>query len=113
MEAVDKSLQLHRNIKQSFLLLLDMVFVVAAMYMAIALRLGHTQFHLGPVEIACGIATVILSSIIFLRLGLYRAVIRFIGLQASWAIVRGVSYSTLVLGGALFFSRAEKWGQRN
>lgn len=107
VEASERLVQLPRNIKQSFLLCLDMVFVSTAMYSAIALRLGHTDFSLGPVEIGCGVATVTLSSIIFLRLGLYRAVIRFMGQQATWAIVRGVSYSTLVLGAAIFFSRAE------
>jgi len=39
------------------------------------------------------------SAIIFLRLGLYRAVVRFMGHQAVIAIVKGVSLSTLVLAG--------------
>ena len=36
-------------------------------------------------------------------MGLYRAVIRFMGQQAVWAIIRGVSYSTMVLGACIFF----------
>ena len=40
---------------------------------------------------------------IFLRLGLYRAVIRFMGQQAIWAVITAVSYSTLVLGATVFF----------
>ena len=84
-----------------------MVFVSAAMWSAIAIRYGHTHFPLGTVEVLCGIFTVLASAVIFLRLGLYRAVIRFMGQQAIWAIITAVSYSSLVLGAAVFFTRAE------
>ncbi len=104
--ALEKLIQLPRNIKQALLLSLDMVFVCAAIWSAIALRHGHTQFFIGPVEIACAIATTLVSAVIFLRLGLYRAVIRFMGQQAIWAIIRGVSYSTMVLGATIFFTQA-------
>lgn len=104
--ALEKLIELPRNIKQALLLSLDMIFVNAAMWSAIALRHGHTQFFIGPVEIACAVIATVISAVIFLRLGLYRAVIRFMGQQAIWAIIRGVSYSTLVLGAAVFFSQA-------
>jgi FlaA1/EpsC-like NDP-sugar epimerase len=104
--AGEKLIELPRNIKQALLLMLDMVFVNAAIWSAIALRHGHTHFFVGPVEITCAIVTTVVSAIIFLRLGLYRAVIRFMGQQAVWAIVRGVSYSTMVLGATIFFSQA-------
>lgn len=105
-EALEKMVQLPRNIKQACLLVLDMVFVAAAMWLAIAIRWGHTHFHLGPVEYACGAATVLLSAVVFLRLGLYRAVIRFMGQQAIWAVLTAVSYSSLILGATVFFSQA-------
>ncbi|MCX2981178.1 polysaccharide biosynthesis protein [Halieaceae bacterium IMCC14734] len=104
--AFEKMLELPRNIKQILLLLLDMFFVCAAMWAAIAMRLGTVDFNIGVIEIVCAAATVVISAIIFLRLGLYRAVIRFMGQQAAWAIVRGVSYSTMVLGACIFFSQA-------
>ena len=106
-DALEKLIDLPRNIKQACLLLLDMVFVSVAMYAAVALRYGHLEFNLGPIEISAGIVTLIVSAIIFLRLGLYRAVIRFMGQQAIWAIITAVSYSTLVLGAVVFFTRAE------
>ena len=46
-ESVEKSFELPRNIKQALLLVLDMVFVGAAMWSAIALRYGHTDFFIG------------------------------------------------------------------
>jgi FlaA1/EpsC-like NDP-sugar epimerase len=106
-DALEKLIELPRNIKQAFLLLLDMVFVTGAMWSAVAFRLGRTDLHFGGVEIFCAVFTVLASAIIFLRLGLYRAVIRFMGQQAIWAVLIGVSYSTLVLASAVFFTQAD------
>jgi FlaA1/EpsC-like NDP-sugar epimerase len=106
-DILQKAVELPRNIKQACLFSLDMVYVTAAMWLAVALRFGHLDFHLGPVEYACGAVTLILSAMVFLRLGLYRAVIRFMGQQAIWAIVTAAGYSTLILGATVFFTRAE------
>ncbi len=105
--ALEKLVELPRNIKQAFLLVLDMAFVSAAMWASVALRLGHTQFQITPIEYACAAITTLVSAVIFLRLGLYRAVIRFMGQQAIWAIIRGVSYSTTVLAASIFFTQAQ------
>lgn len=106
IESVEKGFELPRNIKQAFLLSLDMVFVVAAMWLAIALRLGDTHFQLTATEIVVCLGTIVISAIVFLRLGLYRAVIRFMGQQAIWAVIRGVSYSALGLAALIFFTQA-------
>lgn len=105
-DALEKLIELPRNIKQALLLGLDMLFVSAAMWAAVAIRHGHTQITFGPVEIFCGAFTVFASAIIFLRLGLYRAVIRFMGQQAIWAVITAVSYSTLVLAASVFLTQA-------
>ena len=106
-EIVQKVVELPRNVKQACLLLLDMVYVTAAMWAAVALRYGPVNYHLGPVEYACGLVTIGVSAVVFLRLGLYRAVIRFMGQQAIWAIIKAAGYSTLILGATVFFARAE------
>ncbi len=105
-EAAGKVIELPRNIKQTCLLAMDMVFVTASMWAAVALKLGNTGFYFGPVEIMCGLFTLMASAFIFLRLGLYRAVIRFMGQQAIWAVITAVSYSTLMLAGSIFFTQA-------
>ena len=105
--ALEKLVELPRNIKQSMLLGVDMAFVCAAMWLAVAFRFGHTDFVLGPIEYACAAITLAATSIIFLRQGLYRAVIRYMGQQAIWAIITAVSYSTLVLGASIFFTQAD------
>ena len=104
--AVEKMIQLPRNIKQALLLMLDIAFVATALWSARALRYWQTDvvpLPIGATEITIAAVTMVLSAIIFLRLGLYRAVIRFMGQQAVWAIIRGVSYSTMVLGACIFF----------
>ncbi len=106
-DVLEKLVELPRNIKQACLLTLDMAFVSLSMWGAIAFRYGHTNFHLGTLEFAGGVFVVLASAIIFLRLGLYRAVIRFMGQQAIWAILTAVSYSTLVLGATIFFTQAQ------
>ena len=106
-DALEKMIELPRNIKQTFLLLMDMFFVTGAMWAAVALRMGGANFHLGSVEVFCALFTVLFSAIIFLRLGLYRAVIRFMGQQAIWAVITAVSYSTLLLGALVFLSQAD------
>jgi len=106
-DILQKVVELPRNIKQACLLSLDMVFVTAAMWSAVTLRYGDLNYHLGPIEYACGVVTIVASAIVFLRLGLYRAVIRFMGHQAIWAIITAAGYSTLILGATIFFARAE------
>ena len=66
---------------------LDMAFVGSAIWSARALRYWQTDAippELGPIEIACAVITMLVSAVIFLRLGLYRAVIRFMGQQAVY-----------------------------
>ena len=106
-DTVQKVVELPRNIKQACLLSLDMLYVTAAMWFAVAWRYGHMDFQLGPVEYTCGVVTIITSAIVFLRLGLYRAVVRFMGQQAIWAIITAAGYSTLILGATIFFTRAD------
>lgn len=106
-DVLEKVVELPRNIKQACLLSLDMVYVAAAMWAAVIFRYGHLDVELGFTEYACAVVTILLSAIVFLRLGLYRAVIRFMGQQAIWAIVTAVSYSAVILGAAVFVTRAE------
>ena len=106
-DAVEKLVELPRNIKQAPLLALDMVFVSAAMWGAVILRYGNSQFAPGSIEVLCAAITIVVSAIIFLRLGLYRAVIRFMGQQAIWAVITAVTYSTLVLASTVFLLQAD------
>ncbi|MDX1736447.1 MAG: polysaccharide biosynthesis protein, partial [Halioglobus sp.] len=104
-DLVEKIIELPRNIKQACLLTLDMVYVAAAMWGS--LRWGDAQFGDGVGVYAAALAALAVSAVIFLRLGLYRAVIRFMGQQAIWAILTAVTYSALVFGVLMLVAAAE------
>jgi len=102
----EKGIELPRNIKQALLLCMDMVFVTIAISAGILARYGGWHITVGVAELTCLLLTILVTSIIFLRLGLYRAVVRFMGQQAIWAIIRGVSYSAIALACLIFLTQA-------
>ncbi len=83
-----------RRFKQFVMLVADVVAIPVALWTAFALRYGGVNSH---VPVALYFATVLSSVPIFIRIGLYRAVIRFLGMQAVLAIVLGVGFSTAVI----------------
>ena len=99
-------IEIPRNVKQGLMLTLDLSLVAMALTVAYGYPFAQPLAVPGAVELACGVLTLIGSGVIFLRMGLYRAIIRFMGQQAILAFIQAVSYSTLVLGAAVFFTQA-------
>jgi FlaA1/EpsC-like NDP-sugar epimerase len=97
MEFVRMFFTLPRSQKRMVSVIIDTAFIITAFFGAIALRLDnidvlfdlHYWFFM---PIVCSV-----SIFAFIKLGLYRAVLRYIGLQALTAIVVGVVVSTLTL----------------
>lgn len=106
-ETILRVIEVPRNVKQGMVLALDMVFVVVALFVAFGYPFYNIARPPGYVEFFCAGLTLVASAAIFLRMGLYRAVIRFMGQQAILAIIQAVSYSTLALGAAIFFTQAD------
>jgi len=98
----NRFVELPRNVKQVLLLLLDLVFIPVALFASMWLRLGTPESAIDPRELLVTAVTVLVSAVVFLRLGLYRAIIRFMGDQAVVAIVKGVTLSALTLALAIF-----------
>jgi FlaA1/EpsC-like NDP-sugar epimerase len=74
----------------------DLVAIPAALFTAIVLRFGTPVVP--DVEFGALAAIALLSTIpVFAMLGLYRAVIRFLGLHAALLIAAGVAFSTAAL----------------
>jgi UDP-N-acetylglucosamine 4,6-dehydratase len=87
---------MRRRTKQVIMLLCDLIAIPAALWTAISLRDG-TPAPLTP-DIAWLYGTVLLATIpVFVKTGLYRAVIRFAGIDVARLIALGVGCSTLVL----------------
>ncbi len=82
------------------MLLADIIMLPLALWTAYALRLSEWWpiEYLGPALILFLVITP-LGVFIFARLGLYRAVVRFMGTQAIGAVIKGV----LFLATSLYF----------
>jgi len=96
-----------RNLKQLLILALDLVLVSGALFIAYGYPFYRESAAPGGLEYFCAFLTLLASAAIFLRMGLYRAVIRFMGQQAILTIIQAVSYSTLALAAAIFFTQAD------
>ncbi|WP_351123797.1 nucleoside-diphosphate sugar epimerase/dehydratase [Shewanella sp. T24-MNA-CIBAN-0130] len=97
MDFLQHVFALPRRQKRLISLLIDSVFMLLAYWSALLVRLDNISVLIEP-GYWIVIATVIpISLFAFMRLGLYRAVLRYMGLQALVAIIVGVIISTLSL----------------
>ena len=92
-----------RRNKRLISIIYDILAVICSLYLAIAFRLGTATFTVGLDEIASLIATVIVTIYSFIRLGMYRAVLRYMMLPAVGHIFLSVFFSTLTLALSSFF----------
>ena len=107
---VSKVLSLPRNVKRLIVLSLDLLIVPFALWCSFSLRLGTFFVPEGP-RADVGYLFLVAPMIaipIFIRFGLYRAIIRYVGLVAMWTIVKAVSLYTLVFGIVILLSGI--WG---
>lgn len=87
---------LSRSSKRLIMLVADMIMLPVALWTAFALRLGELQPDVAAYWWIF-LAAPLFSIPIFIRIGLYRAVVRFMGINAVFAIFKGVTISTLLL----------------
>jgi FlaA1/EpsC-like NDP-sugar epimerase len=86
-----------RSMKRLMMVCADCLMLPLALWLAFGLRYGML---LPPVERFWWLFALapLVSIPVFVRLGLYRAVIRYLGTQAAAAVLQAVTLSTLVLG---------------
>ena len=87
---------LGRRAKQMIMVLSDVIAMPAALWTAFLLHTGNIS---GDIRANTWLyfATIVFTVPVFVRLGLYRAVVRFLGIHAALAITVGVSVSTISL----------------
>jgi FlaA1/EpsC-like NDP-sugar epimerase len=90
--AIERLLLLSRPTKRMLGIAADSVFLPAALWTAISLKLGEWHAPNWP-EAWLYVSAVIAGVPVFARLGLYRAVTRFLGSQAAAAVLAGVTIS--------------------
>lgn len=87
--------QLSRNNKRILFVVSDAFFLVICCWISFALRYGEwdaNSFAHWPAYLVAPLVSIP----VFVRLGLYRAVIRYIGNKALWAVVKAVTLSVLI-----------------
>jgi FlaA1/EpsC-like NDP-sugar epimerase len=90
-------LESNRKVRRSLAVLADILFLSFAFWSAMSLRMETIHISMLPETIAVLCTTILSSLTVFTRLGLYRAVIRFMSNHALIAVVTGVTISSVVL----------------
>jgi FlaA1/EpsC-like NDP-sugar epimerase len=88
-------MKLPRSTMQRSLLVFDALIIPFLLWIAFSLRL-KTAYQIPPEQWVLFIAAPLISIPVFIRLGLYRAVIRYLGQKALWTIVQSVTLTTLL-----------------
>lgn len=92
-----------RRCKAFILISADVCFAVLALWAAFSLRWGVLYIPKGPEWYLFAVAPVIAVPI-FAKLGLYRAIIRYIEVRALWTIIQAVTFYALVFAFVLYES---------
>jgi FlaA1/EpsC-like NDP-sugar epimerase len=100
---VRQSADLPRPLKRIITICADSAMTTLALWAALSLRAGHPAFS--TADWPAYAAVVAISTPIFIRMGLYRAVIRFLGHQAVFAVAFAVLLCGILLAGAGFLLR--------
>ena len=94
---ISKLVNLSRINKQLIMFLVDSVVLVSILLASFSIRLGYWYLpHSDLVWVIFGAPIIAIP--IFVRFGLYRAVIRYIGFKALWTVVQAVSLYALIWG---------------
>jgi len=101
-----KLLGMKRKYKRLLQVFTDVLLVWLALWLAFVVRLGIDDLvnPLGE-HLWLFIAAPLVSIPLFIRFGMYRAVMRYLGNDALWAIAKAVSLSALLLALAVYWYR--------
>ena len=100
-------LELPGNVRQAAMLGFDLVAIPLTLMLAISLQGNGEGAAFGPRQGLAAALTMGCSALVFLRLGLYRAVVRFMGHEALVAVLKGVTISTAALCAAMVLCGAQ------
>lgn len=97
-------LKLPRHQKRLIQVFADVVLVFLALWMAFVVRLGIDEM-INPVKMHLWLFLVapVIAIPLFIRFGMYRAVMRYFGNDALVAIIKAVSLSSLILGVVVYW----------
>ncbi|MBL4280050.1 polysaccharide biosynthesis protein [Vibrio fluvialis] len=99
-------LNAQRQHKRAVTLAYDVLAILLSLYASFALRLDTLDFNLGAKEHFSILATMLMTLYFFIRLGMYRAVLRYMMLPAIGYIFFAVILSAITLALSGFFLQA-------
>ena len=101
-----KFLALTKNSKQRSMIIVDLFLLSFALWLSISFRLGEWYWSYTAREVICHSMAVLFSLAVFLKLGLYRTVIRYMGQQAIFAVLSAVTVSSIIIAATTFATGA-------
>lgn len=101
-----KFLNAPRPAKRLISVIYDAVAIVCSFYLAYALRMGSATINIDRALLLCLAFTVFVSIYTFVRMGLYRAILRYMTQQAMVSIFAGIMISSLAMTLSAFFLHA-------
>lgn len=95
--------QLSRTNKRIVSVLIDIILIFMAFHLAILVRSGDSNYFTYPAVWAIQIAVTIVTIAVFARLGLYRAVLRYLTFQALFVVAAGAVISATLVAALSFY----------
>jgi len=95
---IDSIISFSRRSKQLVMILADSVVLILILLFSFSLRLGHWYWPEDTNLLLAIFSAPVIAFLIFIKFGLYRAIIRFIGFRAVWAIAQAVSIYAVIWG---------------
>lgn len=101
-----KFLNAPRPVKRAISVVYDVIALSLSFYLAYVLRLNQLAFQFSANEFFCLLITISISLATFIRMGLYRAILRYMPPQAITTILIGIIASTFAMISSGFFLHA-------
>ncbi len=109
MDLVHNAFDVHttsRLVKRIILILVDLCIIPFSFWAAFVLRFGEVIPRMADFWWIV-IAAPLISIPVFYTFGLYRSMLRYMGIQIGWVIVKGMATSTLILLALVFFTQTQ------
>ncbi len=99
-----------RPVKRGILIAADSVFLIGALWLSFSLRLDNWYWPRGGVNnpiVLLVLCAPVFAVPVFAHFGLYRAIIRYLGMRAVWSIVKAIMVYAALWGLVAFLSGVE------
>jgi FlaA1/EpsC-like NDP-sugar epimerase len=103
----DRVSALPRHWKQFLIIGFDVLMLLVVLWLSFSVRLG-AQFTPQPAHLVLMLLAPVVAIPVFIRLGLYRAVIRYLPERALWTIIQAMALATLIWVFCLFAAEATR-----